>query len=183
MLTKRKIVYGHATTTPAPTDPYLMRAFKFNEYDLHFNQRGDLSDRQFQTLYEHRRFATVLLSAIALFPLLMWFGLRGDMPLIPQIIVFGGVSLLVCVPLLGVAWRFRSRYSNDMYDAPIARVTGLLELDITTGRQGMYMMMTIEGQQFKLNKAQFLAVKNREPYTVYYTSNTNHLLSICHEED
>jgi len=182
MIAKRKIVYGQATTQPAPADPRLMSAFNFNEYDLHFNKRGDLSDRQFQELRQQRTFATLLLSAIASFPLLMWLGLRMDFPLLPQFIAFGAISLLICAPLFGVAWSFWSRYTHDMYDAPIFRATGEIDLDMRVTRNGAYLSMTIDGQQFKLNKAQFLAVKNRDIYTIYYTSNTKRLLSICHED-
>ncbi len=183
MLAKRKIVYGYSNIQPAPADPYLTRAFKFNEYDLHFNQQGDLSDRQFQTLRQHRTFATCLVALIALVPLVMWFGLTREQPLWAQLVALGGVSAFICLPLFAIVWSFWSRYSRDMYDAPIVRATGSLALDLNTGRNGVYLAMKIDGQQFRLNKAQFLALKNRDVYTVYYTPNTRRLLSIAHEED
>lgn len=182
-MAKRKIVFGYAETEPAPANSYLMEAFKFTAYDLHFNQEGDLSDTQFERLSNLRRFTVGLLTAIACFPLLVWFGLNSQAQLLEQVLVFGGVTVLICLPLLCVAWSYGARYYKDMYTAPIESTTEKVHLDVyTSSRRGASLTMRIGKETFSLNKKQFLALKNRDIYTVYYTPNTKRLLSIDHEE-
>jgi hypothetical protein len=41
--------------------------------------------------------------------------------------------------------------------------------------------MKIADVTFKLNKKQWLALKNHEAYTIYFTSNTKIVLSIKHD--
>lgn len=180
MIAKRKIVYGYTSTEPAPADPYLMAAFNFNEYDLHFNQQGDLSDRQFKDLRERRTYIILFITLVAIFPFILGMTTNLGSIYVPLI----GFYIVITIIWLKLVWTYWSRYSNDMYDAPIARVTGDVQLNFESPRRsGTYALtMTINEQHFQLNKPQFLAMKNRDMYTVYYTPNSKHLLSIAHED-
>ena len=174
-MAKRKVIFAYSNSQPEPADPYLMRAFSFNAYDLHFNQQGDLSETQYHRLHRHRKIVSYLFLASVFAPLLAWYSSTRQIPLPIQMTGLGFVTLLFVIPLMivtGAIWR---RYELDIYDSRVRGVTGVVNLN--SGHHSGA-SMRVADRVFRLNRKQWLALSNDESYTIYFIPNTKIVLSI-----
>jgi hypothetical protein len=105
-MVKRKVIFSYADAQPNPADPYLMEAFNFTEYDLHFNQHGDLSEQQFYRLQKRRQITIYTLFGLSLMPLGAWHLFAQEISQIQQEI---GVVIVVvffyCIGKYKIEWR------------------------------------------------------------------------------
>jgi len=174
-MAKRKVIFGYSDSQPQPADPYLMRAFCFSDYDLHFNQQGDLSETQFYRLQRHRNIVSYLFLASVFIPLIAWYSTTRAIPTIVQMSWLACVMILFVMPLMIVTVSMWRRYELDIYDSRVRRVTGAIKLN-SSHHSGASMI--VADQVFRINRKQWLVLKNHKAYTIYFVPNTKIVLSI-----
>lgn len=163
-------------------DPIVMDAFDFNADDMYINQQGDISDYQLGCLKNSRLTNTAIWLGLMFIPILFgvffmqkYQGFSSQ----PGMTVWMMVGL-VCLILLIAARNIWNRYTDDMYHNQVEEISYTIDMDIENeGKSGISYTLYIVDLRFKLNKKQFLALKNRELYTLFYTPSTKKLLSIA----
>jgi hypothetical protein len=159
----------------------LADAFAFDEVDLEANRSGKLTPRQMHRLNKARSRAVTLWAVptiIAVMGMLIWLVLSpASLGAIERLIVFALGALVVAGAYFFAGLQSR-RLEADMRDPQISTVEGPVELIVGGAQYGVTYMMKVGGKQFLLKKDTFFALKNGDPYCVYYTARSKQLLSV-----
>ncbi|MCU0499990.1 MAG: hypothetical protein MUF87_21775 [Anaerolineae bacterium] len=164
---------------------------QFDESDLDLNAQGQMSERQRKNLRRQQR--KVALNNLA--GLVVGIGLSA----LFTAILFsqlaepdaGWVLLaLMIVPIAITIWfsyrllRGTLQTLRDLEGQQIDAIEGRIALDLkvdsntNAGSSTVRYTVTIEDQTFEIEKPLFLALKNGDPYLIYYAPNTRQILAI-----
>lgn len=153
-------------------------AFGFNDYTLEYNGRGKYSEGQ--QIYFAQRIKLKVLGAIlfALGNLVVLFLLSRSLMGNSEFAAFFLIVFILSLfsGLLGYhAYKMRQDLKHDHIEV----VEGRVQLDIASnGQYGNSYKLHIGEISFNIHKAQFFALKNGDPYRVYYMPATKHILSL-----
>jgi len=185
-------------------DELLMDAFGFDEDDLAANRAGKISARQRMALeggYRYARYTNLSRSllGIGFTALLLMGGVLLGLQIAFQealelLLMQSSVQAGLCfigVPLLGLAalavrdaLRQANPLFNDHKDGLVKHVEGRVRLDMIPPRQTSRtfkpppLYLAIEDQGWRIDREQFLAFKNGDPYAVYFAPHSRTILSV-----
>lgn len=151
----------------------LATVFNFTDEDLAANRAGKLSERQRLHLRTRIRQRAWLAAAVyVVIGILLVFLSSGGWE------TFAGGLLAISVPPLVVSLLLGYevyRLSKTHNQNEVRQIEGRVALDVKTtstqyGSQHGF-SMTVNDVRFGLKQPQFLAFKNGDPYTIYYTPN------------
>ena len=140
----------------------LMDAIGFTEDELELNRVGQLSKDQWRILYLRQNIWLIAIILVGFVLLALWLGISFS---IPHVIAITGI--LYCAN----KWLM---FHNDLRQPRAISMEGRISLDVYG--KGSY-TLAVENERFIVNKNIFLAFKNGDPYRIYYTPYTKHLLS------
>lgn len=164
---------------------------QFDESDLDQNAQGQMSDRQRGNLRrQQRRVALNQLTGVVI-----GIGLSALFTAIlssqlPDSDAMVALLALILVPIAIVLWfsyrllRVTLQTSRDIRNQQIDAIEGRIALDLkvdsntNAGASTVRYTVTIEDQRFEIEKPLFLALKNGDPYLIYYAPNTRQILAI-----
>lgn len=156
---------------PKYDPPEMINPLYFTQSDLDANRAGTLSKNQRAKLqYKCRRTLrhagfTVLIGGTAV---LLFSSASGLLWII----------VLASIVLSGTYIYQWWQAAGDLKDGTVTQVSGHVMLDVHPGRYDTYYSVTVAGQRFNVSKEIFLAFKNGDPYTLYYTPISRTLLSV-----
>ncbi|GEM_PF-3037745 len=152
----------------------LMETFGFSEESLEANSRGELTSEQAKTLSNQAAQARAgfVVSAAAFIGAIIGsaLGLQGGIALA---VLIG--SAVIGLFLLSMWWA----YSDDARKHHVESVEGAVRLSLSDSGQGASnYKIRIGKQEFGVSKKKFLAIKNGDPYRIYYLPRSKKLLGI-----
>jgi hypothetical protein len=142
----------------------LMETIGFTEDELKLNQEGYISEHQYNVLYERRNLWLIGILLLGCVLIILLFGIGFNFP---HILV--GVGVFYC----SQKWLM---INSDLRQRRSLSIEGRVSLDVGGGKGQSYTLM-VENEQFAVNKNVFLAFKNGDPYRLFYTPYSKHLLS------
>jgi hypothetical protein len=156
----------------------LMEAIGFTEEDLASNREGQLGDNQRTILMNRRNFwlvrtgfgSLVLLALALLVVIKVNANPEAKLGLIGLVSYFLGMYIYPCYLNL-------RNVENDLVKGIISE-EGRIQLDVRDGNhcKDRYWLIT-QATRFKINKNQFLAFKNGDPYVIYYAPKSKIVLA------
>lgn len=166
---------------PKKYEERLADAFAFNEIDLEANRAGKLTPRQMHQLNKARAQAVTLWAfptIIAVIGMLIWLVISPtSLGALERLIPFA-IGALVIAGAYFYGGLNSQRLEADMRDPQISTVEGPVELIVGGTQYGVTYMMKVGGKPFQLKKDTFFALKNGDPYRVYYTARSKQLLGV-----
>ncbi len=155
----------------------LQQAIGFELEDISTNEEGRLSDTQRQSL--RRDTAQWLLFAFVAALFYVWNiksfleGARTNYELGSFILIF-----ILAAPVVLFVTNKSLRLTGDFIRAKVFCATGQIALDVSkTGKGNVKYDVMVDGIHFDVSKTVFLAFKNNESYTIYYTPLSKRILS------
>ncbi len=161
----------------------MQAAFDFDAEDLAHNRNGEVSDAQ------HRRSTNRVANNLAAFlgtlgALVFMFALAlvANVTGLPD---FDGLALsllsvvmaIVLIVTTGLGVRLR-RLDNDAHDNALRTVEGRIQKTQLFVGYGQAYWVTIDDDRFAVNRAQYQALEDDQPYRVYALGKINHILSV-----
>ncbi|HEX2623452.1 MAG TPA: hypothetical protein VHL11_24995 [Phototrophicaceae bacterium] len=150
----------------------LAQAFEFDEDTLSANRQGQLTSDQRHRLITARNDGIIWTTTGVVG---MAFTIVVARLLNLNFDCYSSAAILACAAFALLYGRTVSRRNRDLHDNRIAAVEGVIQLSLGSGKSHG---LVIQDLYFSLNNQQFLALKNRDPYVIYYLSHTRRLLSI-----
>ncbi|HVU13990.1 MAG TPA: hypothetical protein VHD90_22080 [Phototrophicaceae bacterium] len=165
---------------PKQYEDQIKSVFGYEASDLETNEAGSISRHQHDRLRRERIQATSIWTLIALLELL---GLMFAIPLLvtsfPLSLVVSPLFLMLAgLIVAGYYVRRADHLGADMNENRAASVEGPVELGTGGTPNGTFYSMIVEMQRFSLKRSEFLALKNGDPYRVYYTPRSNKILAV-----
>ncbi len=165
---------------PKKYEDHLMSAFACDEGDIETNKAGYLSRRQHDRLRRQRQQATSIWTLVVLLELL---GFAFILPMAftgyPIQLITSPLFFMVLIGLLGVYFGYRAyNYGADLNENRVDSVEGTIDLTVSAAQYTVAYLMTIDTLRFTLTKAQYSALKNGDPYRVYYTRYSKKVLAV-----
>ena len=167
-----------ALEKPKKYEERLMSAFAFDEDDLEANQAGHLSAHQAASLTTAQK---KMLVAALIFTLMLAvsFGLlllsRTPVPFLPLL----GVSMIGASTAFFAAYEVGAyRLRSDLQEDHVLSAEGRIDLSLKTGQNKANYFLRVGGMRFAIKQQKFLALKNGDPYCVYYTRRSKNILSV-----
>ncbi len=174
---------------PSP-DHRLMNALGFTPLDLDANRNGFMSKEQRRRLREEQRsnIGNYVLGAAAL----MFGAVLAFMASLSSIqrhtaTAIGDAlgALILCVGFAGgavvVIWLLLTKWRRieaDLDRGTVCGASGHISLDVLPSEAQVNCTLKLAGHTFEICKAAMLALRDGEPYHVYFLPNTNRILSI-----
>jgi hypothetical protein len=161
--------------------PALADVLRFTDAELDLNRVGQLSPGQADQLLTHAHewrslILLVLIAAGVMNVGVILDGLRIGDTLSSRIAILGVIGAVTYGIYLLVARHTRGYYLDAA--GPVASIQGRVRLDVhDTRNKGTIFHIAVADETFPANKDVFLAFKNDEPYALYFTPHTRHLLS------
>ena len=163
---------------PKKYEERLMQALGYDEDDLEANRAGHFSEAQ-RTQFAAEQRQSWLVAAFVILLFLGWIGAAqinstaaASLPLIFLLLpVFGGVFLKYAI----MALRLRADAQEDQAESTEGRVD-LAMRGTTTNR--VVCTLRVADKRFSVKQDAFLAMKNGDPYHVYYALRSKRLLSV-----
>ncbi|HEX2623450.1 MAG TPA: hypothetical protein VHL11_24985 [Phototrophicaceae bacterium] len=155
------------------SEELLSQVFGFDKSTVESNRDGKLTPEQSNRLIFTRRvyFKLAAISGVGVVIL------TGILPFLPQsltclfsIIILSGLVFMMQMYSLG------SYLQNDLSDVQIQQVEGIIQLK-PKARYSSY-RLEIQTITFNLSDRQFFALKNLEPYTIYFLPKSRRVLSL-----
>ncbi|HEX2623451.1 MAG TPA: hypothetical protein VHL11_24990 [Phototrophicaceae bacterium] len=155
----------------------LSQVFQFDESDLEANREGKLTQQQLTRITSERYRNILWIGMVILAGLIVLFLLE----VIPIFSLAAEYTPFVMIGF-GVLVSYRQfmlllKLSRDSRERQINSVEGVIQLAVG-GKDQTTDSLKIQDETFKLNRRQFFALKNHEPYTIYYLSNSRLIVSI-----
>jgi hypothetical protein len=160
---------------PKKYEERLMSTFAFDEDDLAANQAGHLSQKQAIRLKSARNseiYRLVLPAFVSLLIALGFFRYTAS------IIVFLTVVAIAILMMLAINGPKLYRWRADLLEEAILSAEGRIYLSLDTRRKKVGYFLRLGGVWLSIDKAKFLALKNGDPYRIYYTRRTKHILAV-----
>jgi hypothetical protein len=142
----------------------LMEALHFTQDELKLNQEGYMSERQYNVLYERRTSWLIGVLLLGCLLIILFVAISFNFP---HVVV--GIGVFYC----GQKWLM---FNSDLSQRRSLSIEGRISLDIG-GNKGQNYTLMVENEQFSVNKNVLLAFKNGDPYRIFYTPYSKHLLS------
>lgn len=160
---------------PKKYEERLMIAFAFDEDDLEANEKGYLSQDQFgqlQAKYKKSILELLLLSffALVLSPLIF----SAISTLIMSLVVSVAVLAVLGFALVPNIYRLR----KDLNENRVLVSEGRIELSDKHEQDGIRYFLYVNQIRFPISKKRHSALKNWDPYLVYYTPHTKRIMSV-----
>lgn len=152
-------------------------AFGFNDYTVEYNGRGEYSEGQRIYFAQRVRLNRVLAVLFALSNFVALFWLANSNLYRHEIAIFFLVVFLV--NLFAVMLERRAyKMQENLKDNQLEVVEGRVQLGLSTTQHGTTYEMQIGDTKFNIHGKQFFALKNGDPYRVYYMPATKQILSV-----
>lgn len=156
----------------------LRRAFGFTQEDLDANRRGRLTARQVSFLASRYRRSVALagatvivLSSIALGAIISECNTTG----LVIVLCLAVIGFIIVMSIDPQAWQ------KDIRSNSVKCICGEVRLSIVTTGSGHHRStsyrLRVQEHKFYINADQFTLLKNNEAYRVFYTPNTERILS------
>lgn len=146
----------------------LENAIGFNEYSIEANARGELSEGQRAFIRRRMSYNFLMLFIAVLLSLVGMLMFNSPGAILP--IVMGGGLVVYAIVRMAIN-------ATELRGNRVESIEGSIGLDIgSTGNSNSY-RVRVGNIRFGLNKAQFLAFKNGDPYRLYYLPTSKRLLS------
>ncbi len=159
----------------------LMSAFHFQQRDLEANQQGQLTDWQMHRLKSARTASASVLALVLMAGVVgiavglgIWWSTPSPDAVFPLLVV------LAMLAVFFIPYWFRNRWASaDLHQRQVSVVEGRVSLSARSGsgRASTYRAQ-VEGERFTLRLNEMLALKNGDPYRIYYTARSHHVLSV-----
>lgn|GEM_PF-1393222 len=160
---------------PKKYEERLMSAFDFDEHDLAANQSGHLSQKQIIQLQSARNREIYRLALPAIVSLLIALGFFRYTA---SVIAFLVVVAVAITMMLAINVPKLRRWRADLLGGDILAAEGRIELSLNTRQRKAEYFLRVGGVWLTINKAKFLALKNGDPYRVYYTRCAKRILAV-----
>ena len=156
----------------------LMDALRFDEDDLEANEAGYLSERQLKRLKSMRTSAALALIILALLFSSVFLFLASRSGSVSGALPFLGVGSLLLVVLFLV---YRSRVyplASDLRENETLASEGRIDLSLKHQQQNrIEYFVRVNEMRFRVKKETFFALKNGDPYRIYYAPRSKQILS------
>ena len=166
---------------PKKYEERLMDAFAFDEDDLEANQAGAFSRQQIARLNRDRRAQAlggmfILLAGII--ALALGFGAVDFAFLTPALVVIlvGMSALFLGLP--AAIWLRAAKATADLRENRVAEAEGRVDLSVRAVQNAASYYLRIGDMRFGVKQAAFLAMKNGDPYRIYYARRSKRILSV-----
>ena len=162
--------------TMTDDDKRLRKAFEFTPDDLAANRAGKLTENQITKLQDWQHLNSVFHFVGGLFaiPLVMLFGSSIS----SELSITVGILVICLLAIAGSAYASIQRYRKDIIGSIAESACGLVELDVGWSKYSDNFTLEIDSFRSSVDRQQFLALKNGNPYCVYYSPRTKRILSI-----
>jgi hypothetical protein len=156
---------------PLKYEEMLEDAFAFDVDSLRHNAQGQLSHHQRMKLKSRFQNNSILLFfAVMAFIAALTLIRVGAVAYIVMLISLVGGGVLALQSL---------RLTSDLNANDIETIEGRIHLDVQSGGQNSVVyQLQIGDMKFTLNKKKFLALKNGDPYRIYYLPSSKRILSV-----
>lgn len=170
---------------PKKYEERLMSAFAFDDDDLEANAAGKLTRRQIARLNREQLSyglggAFVLLLGIVTVTFVAG-AVNFAMMTLPVLVILIAV-IAFFMGLSGWIWLRSRRLSADLLNLWVAEIEGRIELSVRAAQNAAtYYLRIGDGEdsvRFTVKQAAFLALKNGDPYHIYYTRHSKRILSV-----
>lgn len=153
----------------------LAAAFGYDDADLDANHEGRLSPSQVVGLKAARNEELFRLALLAITSVLIalgfyWYTAHIAAPL-AVLAIAGGLLLALEGPKL-------RRLRHDLREAAVLAAEGRIDLALDARQNKVEYFLRVEGIRFPISKSNLLALKNGDPYRIYYTPRTKRIVAV-----
>lgn len=152
-----------------------MIAFAFDEDDLEANRLGYLSQDQFIRLKKSQNRTLLTLAIISfvtliLFPVFFAWSLNVAIAVLALVAALGVVGFVYALNMHNLR--------KDLRENEVRVAEGRIELSDKHEQNGIKYFLRVDKQRFLIKKEKYFALKNGDPYRIYYTPRTKRIVAV-----
>lgn len=160
---------------PKKYEERLMIAFAFDEDDLEANRSGYLSQDQFIRLKKSQNGTLLTLAIVSfvtliLFPVFFAWSLNVAIALLALVAALGIVGFVYALNIHNLR--------NDLRENEVCSAEGRIEISDKHEQNGIKYFLRVDKRRFSIKKEKYFALKNGDPYRIYYTPHTKRITSV-----